>query len=39
MIDSEKLEEYKLFIDDTARFTDRRQNITNMVITQLLDQG
>ena len=32
-INPEKLEEYKLIIDDTARFTDRRQNTTNTYIT------
>ena len=29
------LEEYKLFVEDTARFTDRRQSITNLYITIL----
>jgi hypothetical protein len=28
-----RLEEYKLFIDDTARFTERRQTITNTYIS------
>jgi hypothetical protein len=27
-----KFEEYKLFVDDTARFTERRQTITNIYI-------
>ena len=28
-----QFEEYKLFIDDTARFTDRRQGISNTFLT------
>lgn len=28
-----QLEEYKLFVDDTARFSERRQTITNTYIT------
>ncbi len=27
-----KFEEYKLFIEDTARFTDRRQTVTNVYV-------
>jgi hypothetical protein len=26
-------EEYKLFVEDTARFTDRRQTVTNICVT------
>ena len=33
MIDPAKFEEYKTFIDDTARFTERRQNISNLYVT------
>ncbi len=29
----DKFEEYKLFIDDTARFSERRQTVTNAYIT------
>ena len=32
-IDKIKFDEYKLFIDDTARFTDRRQNTSNLYVT------
>ncbi|MBT3187762.1 MAG: hypothetical protein HN736_09180 [Anaerolineae bacterium] len=32
-IDQVKFDEYKLFIDDTARFTDRRQNASNLYVT------
>jgi len=32
-IDSVKFDEYKMFINDTARFTDRRQNASNLYIT------
>ena len=28
-----KFEEYKIFIDDTARFTERRQNVSNLYVT------
>ena len=27
-----KFEEYKLFVDDTARFTDRRLSVTNIFV-------
>jgi hypothetical protein len=27
-----KFEEYKLFVEDTARFTDRRQTVTNIYV-------
>jgi hypothetical protein len=33
MGDFEKFEEYKLFVDDTARFTGRRQTVSNLYIT------
>ena len=32
-IDEIKFDEYKLFIEDTARFTDRRQNTSNLFVT------
>jgi len=28
----DKFEEYKLFVEDTARFTDRRQTVTNIYV-------
>lgn len=28
-----KFDEYKLFIEDTAKFTERRQNISNLYVT------
>jgi hypothetical protein len=33
MSNSKKFEEYKMFIDDTARFTERRQNASNLYVT------
>ena len=33
MADSTKFEEYKMFIEDTARFTERRQNASNLYVT------
>lgn len=33
MTDPIKFEEYKLFIEDTARFTERRQNTSNLYVT------
>ncbi|VVB64875.1 Uncharacterised protein [uncultured archaeon] len=38
MIDINQLEEYKFFIDDTARFSERRQTISNiyMAVNSLL---
>ena len=33
MSDVDKFEEYKLFVDDAARFTDRRQTVANIFIT------
>ncbi len=33
MVDQQKFDEYKTFIDDTARFTDRRQNASNLYVT------
>ena len=32
MSDVNKFEEYKLFVEDTARFTDRRQMVTNIYV-------
>ena len=32
-IDKTKFDEYKMIIDDTARFTDRRQNVSNLYVT------
>jgi len=32
MIGVSKFEEYKLFVEDTARFTDRRQMVTNIYV-------
>jgi 8-oxo-dGTP pyrophosphatase MutT (NUDIX family) len=32
MSDVNKFEEYKLFVEDTARFTDRRQTVTNIYV-------
>ena len=28
----DKFEEYKLFVEDTARFTDRRQTVSNIYV-------
>ena len=28
-----KFDEYKMFIEDTARFTERRQNVSNLYVT------
>jgi len=28
----DKFEEYKLFVEDTARFTDRRQTVNNIYV-------
>ena len=33
MADSTKFEEYKMFIEDTARFTERRQDASNLYVT------
>ena len=33
MTDPIKFDEYKMFIEDTARFTERRQNTSNLYIT------
>jgi hypothetical protein len=33
MTDPIKFEEYKMFIEDTARFTERRQNASNLYVT------
>lgn len=33
MADPIKFEEYKMFIEDTARFTERRQNTSNLYVT------
>lgn len=33
MVDQQKFDEYKMFIDDTARFTERRQNASNLYVT------
>lgn len=33
MADATKFEEYKMFIEDTARFTERRQNTSNLYVT------
>ena len=32
-MDEKKFNEYKMFVDDTARFTDRRQNVSNLYVT------
>jgi hypothetical protein len=32
MSDVNKFEEYKLFVEDTARFTDRRQTVSNLFV-------
>lgn len=32
-MDSVKFDEYKTFIEDTARFTERRQNTSNLYVT------
>jgi len=32
MSEVNKFEEYKLFVEDTARFTDRRQTVTNIYV-------
>ena len=32
MVEFSKFEEYKLFVEDTARFTERRQTISNIYI-------
>lgn len=33
MIDANKLEEYKILIEDTARFSERRQRISNTYVS------
>lgn len=33
MVDSTKFDEYKMFIEDTARFTERRQNTSNLYVS------
>jgi hypothetical protein len=33
MTDPTKFDEYKMFIEDTARFTERRQNTSNLYVT------
>ena len=33
MTDPIKFDEYKMFIEDTARFTERRQNASNLYVT------
>ena len=32
MAEFDKFEEYKLFVDDTARFTERRQTVSNIYV-------
>jgi hypothetical protein len=32
MAEFEKFEEYRLFVDDTARFTERRQTVSNIYV-------
>jgi len=32
MAEFEKFEEYKLFVDDTARLSDRRQSVSNIYV-------
>jgi len=35
----DKFEEYKLFVEDTARFTDRRQTVNNIYVVLILAVG